>query len=121
MAAGGVVSLNHIARESTNIERLTKFYKEMFGFEEVETPSFGAEFKVVWMRLPSSSFLLHLIQRVTNQNEALLSSSSSVVKDPSLVRTGHHICFSISNFHSFLHTLKEKGNGLEIVSREESS
>ncbi|MCI52933.1 lactoylglutathione lyase/glyoxalase I family protein, partial [Trifolium medium] len=40
-AVGEGVSLNHIAIESSDIKRLTKFYKEMFGFEEVETPNFG--------------------------------------------------------------------------------
>ncbi|KAK2371818.1 Lactoylglutathione lyase / glyoxalase I family protein [Trifolium repens] len=116
-AAGEGVSLNHIAIESSDIKRLTKFYKEMFGFEEVETPNFGDNhFKIVWMSLPpsssSSSFLLHLLQRVKNEEDEA-PPSSSIVKDPSHVRTGQHLCFSISNFYSFLQTLKEKG--IEIV------
>jgi catechol 2,3-dioxygenase-like lactoylglutathione lyase family enzyme len=98
-AAGEGVSLNHIAIESSDIKRLTKFYKEMFGFEEVETPNFGDNhFKIVWMSLPpssSSSFLLHLLQRVKNEEDEA-PPSSSVVKDPSHVRTGQHLCFSTS-------------------------
>ncbi|GAU18847.1 hypothetical protein TSUD_228370 [Trifolium subterraneum] len=113
-AAGEGVSLNHIAIESSDIKRLTKFYKEMFGFEEVETPNFG-----------DNHFKIDDVP-----------PSSSIVKDPSHVRTGQHLCFTISNFHSFLQTLKEKGieiseinnnikrvffydpdgNGLEVVS-----
>ncbi|CAJ2650953.1 unnamed protein product [Trifolium pratense] len=133
---GEGVSLNHIAIESSDIKRLTKFYKEMFGFEEVETPNFGDNhFKIVWMSLPSSSFLLHILQHVKNEEDDA-TPSSSVVKDPSCVRTGQHLCFTISNFHSFIQTLKEKGieisetnstikrvffydpdgNGLEVVS-----
>lgn len=104
MAAAEGVSLNHIARESTDVKRLSKFYREMFGFEEVETPDFG-QFKIIWLRLPSSSFLIHLIQR---SNE-LAPSSSIPVKDPSHIRLGHHLCFSISNLHSFHNTLKDKG------------
>jgi hypothetical protein len=53
----------------------------------------------------SSSFLLHLLQRVKNEEDEA-PPSSSVVKDPSHVRTGQHLCFSISNFYSFLQTLK---------------
>ncbi|KAJ1384352.1 Vicinal oxygen chelate [Sesbania bispinosa] len=142
MAAEGV-SLNHISRESSDIKRLAKFYQEMFGFEEVESPVFG-EFKVVWLRLPSSSLYLHLIERdPTNNLPEGPWSATSPVADPSHLPRGHHLCFSVSNFQSFLNTLKDKGiqtfqkslpngkikqvfffdpdgNGLEVASREDS-
>ncbi|KAF7806863.1 lactoylglutathione lyase [Senna tora] len=142
MAAQGV-SLNHISRESSDINRLAKFYQEIFGFEEVESPDFG-EFKVVWLRLPSASLFLHLIERnpTTKLPEGPWSATSPVA-DPEHLPRGHHICFSVSNFDSFLHTLKDKGietfqrslpngkikqvfffdpdgNGLEVASREDS-
>ncbi|KGN44241.1 uncharacterized protein LOC101211159 [Cucumis sativus] len=136
-------SLAHIARESSNIHRLSQFYKEMFGFEEIESPDFG-ELKVIWLNLPSA-FQLHLIQRDPNSKlpEGPWSATSPVA-DPSHLPRGHHICFSvpISNFDSVVHALKEKGiqtfektlpngkvkqvfffdpdgNGLEIASRED--
>ncbi|KAA0040799.1 lactoylglutathione lyase [Cucumis melo var. makuwa] len=136
-------SLAHIARESSNIHRLSQFYKEMFGFEEIESPDFGA-LKVIWLNLPSA-FQLHLIERDPNSKlpEGPCSATSPVA-DPSHLPRGHHICFSvpISNFDSLVHALKEKGiqtfektlpngkvkqvfffdpdgNGLEIASRED--
>lgn len=126
------VCLNHISRESNDINRLAKFYQEVtthhittylsqlkftclefllydfqiFGFEEVESPKFG-EFKVVWLRVPSSSLYLHLIERNPSNNlpEGPWSATSPV-KDPSHLPRGHHLCFSVSNFQSFLQTLK---------------
>ncbi|XP_061354566.1 glyoxylase I 4 [Gastrolobium bilobum] len=142
MAAEGV-SLNHISRESSDIKRLAKFYQEIFGFEEVESPDFG-EFKVVWLRLPSSCVYMHLIERnPTNNLPEGPWSATSPVADPSHLPRGHHLCFSVSNFQSFLHTLKDKGiqtferslpngkikqvfffdpdgNGLEVASKEDS-
>ncbi|PON80055.1 Glyoxalase-like domain containing protein [Parasponia andersonii] len=111
-AGGGAitkgVSLNHISRESSDIRRLANFYKEIFGFEEIESPDFG-DFKVIWLNLPSA-FTLHLIERnpITKLPEGPWSATSPVL-DPSHIRRGHHICFSVSNFESFVHTLKEKG------------
>ncbi|KAF4353139.1 hypothetical protein G4B88_003016 [Cannabis sativa] len=102
-------TLNHISRESTDIRRLANFYKQIFGFEEIESPNFG-DFKVIWLNLPSA-FALHLIERdpTTKLPEGPWSATSPVA-DPSHIRRGHHICFSVSNFESFVQTLKsEKG------------
>ncbi|KAK9933300.1 hypothetical protein M0R45_020501 [Rubus argutus] len=102
------VSLNHISRESSDIRRLADFYKETFGFEEIESPDFG-EFKVIWLNLPSA-FSMHLIERDPSYKlpEGPWSATSPVA-DPSHLPRGHHICFSVSNFESFVQTLKEKG------------
>lgn len=84
----------------------------MFGLEEVESPEFG-EFKVVWLRLPSSnsSVCLHLIERdPTNNLPEGPWSATSPVADPKHLPRGHHLCFSVPDFHSFLHTLKVQIN-----------
>ncbi|GAB4843367.1 hypothetical protein Ancab_013333 [Ancistrocladus abbreviatus] len=102
------VCLNHIARESTDIKRLAKFYQEILGFDEIDSPKFG-EFEVIWLRLPPY-FSLHLIQR--NPQAKLPEgpySASSPVADPKDLPRGHHICFSVSNFDSFVQFLKGKG------------
>lgn len=128
-------SLAHIARESTDIHRLSQFYKEvynfylllpyffsihnsfvycscylvvqMFGFEEIESPNFG-ELKVIWLNLPSA-FQLHLIERDPKSKlpEGPWNATSPVA-DPSHLPRGHHICFSVSssNFDSVVHALK---------------
>ncbi|KAF1001404.1 uncharacterized protein LOC141705555 [Apium graveolens] len=106
MAAQGA-TLNHVARESSDIKRLAHFYHEILGFEKVETPDFG--FGVIWLKL-SSSFYLHLIERdpTTKLPEGPWSAVSAV-KEPSNLPRGHHIAFSVANFDSFVNTLKEKG------------
>ncbi|KAJ0092020.1 hypothetical protein Patl1_25358 [Pistacia atlantica] len=98
-------TLNHISRESLDIRRLADFYKEIFGFEEIETPDFG-EFKVIWLNLPGA-FALHLIERspVTKLPEGPYSATSPVA-DASHLPRGHHICFSVTNFDSFVRTLQ---------------
>ncbi|XP_030543390.1 glyoxylase I 4 [Rhodamnia argentea] len=140
MAAKGAC-LNHVSRESSDIRRLAEFYKEILGFEEVESPNF--EFKVIWLSLPSTGFFLHLIERSpeTRLPEGPYSATSPTV-DPKYLPGGHHVCFSISNFDAFVQTLKEKGietfqralpngkvkqifffdpdgNGVEVASRED--
>ncbi|KAL3505929.1 hypothetical protein ACH5RR_031311 [Cinchona calisaya] len=107
MAAAEGVSLNHVSRESSNIKRLAQFYKEIFGFEQVESPK--REFEVIWLKL-GPSFYLHLIERdPTAKLPESPWSASSAVADPKNLPRGHHICFSVSNFDSFVQTLKEKG------------
>ncbi|XVE65993.1 hypothetical protein DITRI_Ditri08aG0045600 [Diplodiscus trichospermus] len=140
MAVAEAACLNHISRESSDIKRLANFYKEIFGFEEIERPDFG-EFKVIWLNLPGA-FPMHLIERnpLTKLPEGPYSATSAVA-DPSHLPRGHHICFTVSNFDSFVQSLKDKGiqtfqrslpngkvrqvfffdpdgNGLEVASRE---
>ncbi|KAB2043541.1 hypothetical protein ES319_D01G024300v1 [Gossypium barbadense] len=105
MAVAKAACLNHISRESSDIRRLANFYKEIFGFEEIESPDFG-EFKVIWLNLPGS-FPMHLIERnpLTKLPEGPYSSTAAVA-DPSNLPRGHHICFTVSNFDSFVQSLK---------------
>ncbi|CAH1427953.1 unnamed protein product [Lactuca virosa] len=112
MAAVGA-SFNHVSRESSDIDRLANFYQEIFGFERIESPKF--EFKVIWLR-QSPSFCLHLIERNPNTKlpEGPWSATDAVADTKNLFR-GHHLCFTVSNFDSFVKTLKEKG--IEIHER----
>ncbi|KAM7485523.1 hypothetical protein LguiA_001532 [Lonicera macranthoides] len=107
MAAAIGACLNHISRESADIKRLSQFYQQTFGFEEIESPKL--EFKVIWLRLPPSLYL-HLIER-DPQNKLPEGpwSATSAVAEPKNLPRGHHICFSVSNFDYFVQTLKEKG------------
>ncbi|CAI9118454.1 OLC1v1020028C1 [Oldenlandia corymbosa var. corymbosa] len=109
MAAVAGISLNHVSRESSDVKRLAKFYTEVFGFEQVESPKFG--FEVIWLKLPGNpSLFLHLIERdpSTKLPEGPWSASSPVA-DPKNLPRGHHVCFSVPNFDAFIETLKEKG------------
>ncbi|KAL8139550.1 hypothetical protein V2J09_005571 [Rumex salicifolius] len=108
MANAEGVCFNHIARESTDVKRLAKFYQEILGFEQIESPDFGG-LETIWLRLPPS-FSIHIIQR--NPESRLPEgpwSSTSAVTDPKFLPTGHHICISVTNFDSFVRSLKERG------------
>ncbi|OVA05442.1 Glyoxalase-like domain [Macleaya cordata] len=100
MAAAKGVCLNHISRETSDVERLAKFYEEIFGFERIESPKFGA-FKVVWLKLPPA-FSLHLIERNPESKlpEGPWSSTPAAVADPKNLPRGHHVSFSVSNYES---------------------
>ncbi|KAL3578180.1 hypothetical protein D5086_019684 [Populus alba] len=128
------------SHERNNIRRLANFYKDIFGFEEIESPKF--EFKVIWLKI-YPDLAIHLIERSpdTKLPEGPYSASSPVL-DPTHLPRGHHVCFSVSNFDSFVQSLKDKGietfqrsvpnrpirqvfffdpdgNGLEVASRDE--
>ena len=104
MAFAKGACLNHISRESSDIRRLANFYKDIFGLEEIESPKF--EFKVIWLKI-SPDLAFHLIERSpdTKLPEGPYSASSPVL-DPTHLPRGHHVCFSVSNFDSFVQSLK---------------
>ncbi|XP_076937505.1 glyoxylase I 4-like, partial [Bidens hawaiensis] len=100
-------SFNHVSRESTDINRLANFYQDIFGFERIESPKL--DFKVIWLR-QSPSFCLHLIERDPNTKlpEGPWSANDAVA-DPKNLPRGHRLCFSVSNFDSFVAAIKAKG------------
>ncbi|KAJ4814526.1 Lactoylglutathione lyase / glyoxalase I family protein [Rhynchospora pubera] len=145
MAAADLVELNHIARESSDVKRLAAFYQQILGFEQMDTPNFG-DVDVIWLRI-SPSLSMHIIQRDPQSSLPVspyaTTAASSVIRDPKQLSRGHHLSFSVSNFDSFVQTLKEKGievfqktqpdgktkqvfffdpdgNGLEVMSRDAS-
>eukprot|EP00252_Welwitschia_mirabilis_P007591 TRINITY_DN1911_c0_g3_i1.p1 TRINITY_DN1911_c0_g3~~TRINITY_DN1911_c0_g3_i1.p1 ORF type:complete len:146 (+),score=15.81 TRINITY_DN1911_c0_g3_i1:129-566(+) len=109
MAASVELRLNHVARETSDLQRLARFYEEVLGFNQIEAPDFG-EFKVIWLKL-SNSLCLHLIERNPSSllPEGPYSASSDALREPRLLRRGHHIALSVSNYDAFITKLKEKG------------
>ncbi|XP_042516118.1 uncharacterized protein YwkD-like [Macadamia integrifolia] len=108
MAAAEGACLHHIARETLDVKRLAKFYQEILGFEVIKSPNLG-QYEVIWLSLPPV-FSMHIIQR--NPETKLPQgpwSSSAAVADPKKLPRGHHISFAVSNYDSFVQTLKEKG------------
>ncbi|KAI3752620.1 hypothetical protein L2E82_24655 [Cichorium intybus] len=76
----------------------------IFRFERMESPKFDC--KMIWLQ-QSPSFCLHLIERDSNTKlpEGPWSANGAVV-DPKNLPRGHHLCFSVSDFDSFVKTLK---------------
>uniref|UniRef100_A0A7N0TKH3 VOC domain-containing protein n=1 Tax=Kalanchoe fedtschenkoi TaxID=63787 RepID=A0A7N0TKH3_KALFE len=108
MAAAGGVTLSHISRASSDIHRLANFYREILGFEQIESPDL--EFNIIWLSLPPDHAVqIHLIERDPKVSLPEETSLSGLSQDPRFLRRGHHVCFSVSNFESFVQTLKDRG------------
>lgn len=106
------VRLHHIARETSDVERLAAFYAEVLGFERVGAPKFG-DFAVAWLRIPRSPLSLHIIERnpqsklpVSPYAAAAAAASAAIVADPKALPRGHHVSFAVSNYDAFVRTLK---------------
>ena len=99
--------LDHVARETTDVQRFAQFYEEVLGFQRIETPNFG-EFEVVWLRTVPPSFSLHIIQKNPNSNlpERPHSAGLDVKKDPELLPRGHHISLGVPDYDVFVKSLK---------------
>ncbi|KAJ6796918.1 Uncharacterized protein M6B38_220915 [Iris pallida] len=109
VAAAQGVRLHHISRETSDLNRLGTFYQEILVFERIESPKFP-DFEVVWLKL--DHIYLHLIER--NPQSKLPEGPFSAPEgcdsvDPKAISRGHHLCFGVSNFDSFVQKLKEKG------------
>ncbi|XP_058105956.1 glyoxylase I 4-like [Magnolia sinica] len=116
-AAATGVWLNHISRATPDVKRLAKFYEEVLGFERIESPNFG-DFDVIWLKLPSASFALHLIERnpLSSLPEGPSGSTAEIAAaDPKHLPRGHHLSFAISNYDSFIESLK--GNGVKVFEK----
>lgn len=109
MAAEGV-RLDHIARETSDLNALASFYQEILGFERIESPKF-AEFELVWLRL-SPSLTLHLIERNPESHLAegqFGGPATSALRDPRYLTRGHHLAFGVSNYNQFVASLRRRG------------
>ncbi|KAI3790414.1 hypothetical protein L2E82_03430 [Cichorium intybus] len=95
---------------------LTVKFKNLLGkshgcflLEPYPAPGFSVwrfDCKVIWLQ-QSPSFCLHLIERDSNTKlpEGPWSANGAVA-DPKNLPRGHHLCFSVSDFDSFVKTLK---------------
>ncbi len=80
---------------------------QILGFERIDNPKYKHE--VLWLRL-GPSLNLHLIERDPKTTPAEGPWSANATSNgPKDLHRGHHLCFSVSNFDSFVRTLKEKG------------
>jgi len=103
------IHLDHVARATTDVQRLARFYEEVFGFQRMDVPNFG--FEVVWLSTVPPSITLHIIQKNPNSNlpESPHSAGPDVKKDLELLPRSHHISLGVPDYDGFVKSLKEKG------------
>jgi len=103
------IHLDHVARATTDVQRLARFYEELFGFQRMDVPNFG--FEVVWLGTVPPSITLHIIQKNPNSNlpESPHNSGPDVKKDLELLPRSNHVCFGVSDYDGLIKSLKEMG------------
>jgi len=113
------IHLDHVARSTTDVQRLASFYQEVFGFQRTDITNFG--FEVAWLSTVPPSFSLHIIQKNPNSNlpEIPHSAGPDVKKDPALLTRSHHFSLGVPDFDGFVKSLKEKGIPFHEVTQQE--
>jgi catechol 2,3-dioxygenase-like lactoylglutathione lyase family enzyme len=98
------IRLDHVARATTDVQRLARFYEEIFGFQRIDSPTI--DFEIAWLSTVPPSFSLHIIQKIPNSN----LPDVKYTKDPELPqRRSHHISFVVTDYDGFVKSLREKG------------
>ncbi|KAG5548552.1 hypothetical protein RHGRI_014042 [Rhododendron griersonianum] len=87
---------------SKSVRKDVKLFNCSQRFEQVESPKF--EFNVIWLKLPSFfTSSREIWRRSFPKDHGLLRQPLQTMKNSRV----HYICFSISNFESFVQTLEK--------------
>mmetsp|Transcript_44827 Transcript_44827/g.100682 ORF Transcript_44827/g.100682 Transcript_44827/m.100682 type:complete len:207 (+) Transcript_44827:38-658(+) len=98
--------LNHVSRETRQVERMARFYREVLGFTPIPRPAFG--FGGAWLAFPGSPGLqLHLIEadegaslvegsRRDPASGRLVEQAAEALTRPVGIRRGHHIALEMA-------------------------
>lgn len=84
-------SVNHIARETTDVERSLRFYRDVLGFREVWRPDF--DFEGAW--LYNYGVMIHIIKGLPPAREGEISTRAD------------HVAFHTPNIEAVEKTLIE--------------
>ncbi|XP_024386259.1 uncharacterized protein [Physcomitrium patens] len=101
------VHLHHIARETSDVNRLVDFYQQVFGFKKLETPQSFGDFNVTWLHLPPI-YSLHVVERDPKSRlpESPFVVPSDANADVSALWRGPHLSFRVSDYDAAINTLK---------------
>lgn len=80
-------SVNHVSISAPDLAASARFYRELFGLEELPTPNFG--FPVRWLRV--GDLQLHLFQR------------------PAQAPSHHHVALTVDDFETVYLRAREMG------------
>jgi len=104
-----ILSINHVARETDDVERLTRFYKEVLGFQPCERPRF--EFGGSWLRIDPSC-LLHIIERdphsVLREGPFSALPGTAEKTAEAFIRRGHHLAFRVFSTNTVEENLQHR-------------
>uniref|UniRef100_A0A7S3XGD1 VOC domain-containing protein n=1 Tax=Oxyrrhis marina TaxID=2969 RepID=A0A7S3XGD1_OXYMA len=96
-----ILAVNHISRETDDVERLTEFYSKVFGLPRLERPDFG--FGGSWFALPNGG-QLHIIEKDTQKppvSKPVQDNQLQVTHDGRLpekfIRRSHHIALTVAD------------------------
>ncbi|PRP82506.1 hypothetical protein PROFUN_10076 [Planoprotostelium fungivorum] len=121
-------SLNHVSRETRDVDRLRDFYITVLGFRPAVRPNFS--FKGHWLLLPhgyyledetwhltkegrppGGALLMHIIQKDEQENlpEGPINTDSSYPDRPKAILRGHHLAFRTERMDDVEKILTERG------------
>jgi len=103
------VHLHHVARETSDVNRMVEFYQKVLGFQKLETPQSFGDFNVTWLRLPPV-YQLHVVERDPKSRlpESPFVVPSDANADVSALWRGPHLSFRVSDYDAAIDTLKRK-------------
>lgn len=102
-------ALNHISRETEDVERLARFYTEVLGLPRIFRPNFG--FGGAWLQLPGN-MQFHIIERDPDKpgetlQDAALSNGGHIPER--FIRRSHHIALAVPDIEAAKQCLSTHG------------
>jgi catechol 2,3-dioxygenase-like lactoylglutathione lyase family enzyme len=82
----GAAHINHVSIGAKDLDESVRFYTEVFGAEEIDTPNFG--YPVQWLRL--GDLQLHIFQRTSD------------------APAYHHFAIAVDNFDEVFRATRER-------------
>jgi len=118
-----ITGVNHISRETCDVERLASFYREVLGLAQIPRPDFG--FGGAWFQLPGGgkSTTLHIIQRDPQKPSAAPGETLQDAADllgagcrapERFIRRGHHLALTVQDIEAAKRGLTAHGIGYAV-------
>ncbi|CAE8600706.1 unnamed protein product [Polarella glacialis] len=118
-----ITMVNHISRETCDVERLASFYREVLGLAQIPRPDFG--FGGAWFQLPGGgkSTTLHIIQRDPQKPSAAAGETLQDAADllgagcrapERFIRRSHHLALTVQDIEAAKRGLTAHGIGYAV-------
>ena len=98
-----LMAVNHISRETQDVNGLVRFYTNVLGLQKMDRPNFG--FGGFWLQLPGG-VALHIIER---DPEKPTPQQQGGVPPERFIRRSEHVALTVSDIEQAKETLKEHG------------
>ena len=114
-----VLSVHHISRNTSNVDRMTKFYCNVLGFKKLNRPK--RKFKGAWLQL--KDIQIHIIERniETELMESPYNNNGKSHQKPVALRRGPHVAWLTNDFDTVIKKLDKFGIEYHIKDTKQES